>query len=381
MKIILNIYLILSFLIISLEGTFQTDIFIELNSNKKGENLIISPTSIYQVLSLLANGANGETQSEMLRTLGSNTIDELNDINYKILSNSASFSTINLANAIMARQKPLKNFCDIAEKYLASIDTLESVEQVNEWCSEHTNGKIKKIIDELDPSTIMILLNAVYFKGKWVYPFMKESNLNLPFYNLGKKKIFVETMVQVEHFRFFENSQIKVIELPFTKDFMSAIIILPSKNIDINKYIKNKLNKNSYLNDIISKLDYAKVHLELPKFELDFSENLNDVMSKLGMKKIFNSAESDLSKLYNNGNYFVSKIIHKTYLKVNEEGTEAAAVTLVAVDEMAMEDRKEKVHKMKVNRPFLFLLKNSRFPLGYDMIFMAKIEKIENSID
>ena len=238
MKIILNIYLILSFLIISLEGTFQTDIFIELNSNKKGENLIISPTSIYQVLSLLANGANGETQSEMLRSLGSNAIDELNDINYKILSNSASFSTINLANAIMARQKPLKNFCDIAEKYLASIDTLESVEQVNEWCSEHTNGKIKKIINELDPSTIMILLNAVYFKGKWVYPFMKESNLNLPFYNLGKKKIFVETMIQVEHFRFFENSQIKVIELPFTKDFMSAIIILPAKNIDINKYLK-----------------------------------------------------------------------------------------------------------------------------------------------
>ena len=105
MKIILNIYLILSFLIISLEGTFQTDIFIELNSNKKGENLIISPLSIYQVLSLLANGANGETQSEMLKTLGSNTLDELNDINYKILSNSASFSTIYLANAIMARQK------------------------------------------------------------------------------------------------------------------------------------------------------------------------------------------------------------------------------------------------------------------------------------
>jgi len=118
------------------------------------------------------------------------------------------------------------------------------------------------------------------------------------------------------------------------------------------------------------------VHLELPKFELDFSENLNDVIAKLGMKKIFNSAESDLSRLYRNDNYYVSQIIHKTYLKVNEEGTEAAAVTLVAILGMAMTEKKEKVYKMIVNRPFLFLLKNDRFPIGYDMVFMAKIEKI-----
>ena len=376
MKFILSIFLLLSFLIISLKGTFQTDIFTEINSDKKGENLIISPLSIYQVLSLLANGANGETQSEMLKTLGSNTLDELNDINFKILSKSTEFSTIDIANAIMARQKPLKDFCDIADKYLASIDTLESVEQVNEWCNKNTHGKIKKIINELSPTTIMILLNAVYFKGNWVHPFIKESNKKLPFYNLGKEKKLIETMIQVKHFRYFKNSEVEIVELPFTQDYMSAIIILPSKETDINKYIKNKLINDSYLNDIISKLDYAKVHLELPKFELDFSENLNDVMAKLGMKKIFNSAGSDLSRLYNYGNYYVSQIIHKTYLKVNEEGTEAAAVTSVAILSMGMEGKKEKVHKMIVNRPFLFLLKNNRFPMGYDMIFMAKIEKI-----
>ena len=160
------------------------------------------------------------------------------------------------------------------------------------------------------------------------------------------------------------------------QDFMSAIIILPSENTDINKYIEKKLCKESNLNDIIKKLEYAKVHLELPKFELEFGEVLNDIIKKLGMKKIFNGLEADLSGLYGNGGLYVSQIIHKTYLKVNEEGTEAAAVTLVAVDEAAMEDRKEVIHKMKVNRPFLFLLKNWRFPSGYDMIFMAKIEEI-----
>ena len=378
MKNPLNIIL----LILSIKSfycTFQTDIFSNMNKDKKGKNLIISPLSIYQVLSLLANGANGETQSEMLKTLGSNTIDELNEINFKILSKSSQFSTIDIANAVMTRYKPLDDFCSIANKYLAPMETLQSVEQVNNWCSENTHGKIEKIIEELSPDTVMILLNAIYFKGKWTRPFEKESNQKLYFYNFGKNKIKVDTMIQVEFFRYLENSEIQAIELPYQEDFMSAIIILPSKKIDINKYIENKLCQKNNLNDIINKLEYSKVHLELPKFELEFDKLLNDDIKKLGMKKIFNSNEADLSGLYGNGGLFVSQIIHKTYLKVNEDGTETAAVTLIAVDEAAMEEpQKEIVHKMKVNRPFLFLLKNWRFPEEYDMVFMAKIEEIEN---
>ena len=355
MKNTLNI-IILALSINILVCTFQTDIFNLMNKDQKGQNLIISPLSIYQVLSLLANGANGETQSEMLKTLGSNTMDELNEINYKILSKSQAFSTIDIANAVMTKYKPLEDFCSIAEKYLAPVETLESVEQINKWCSEKTHGKIEKIIEELSPETVMILLNAVYFKGKWVSPFMKEFNEKLPFYNYGKDKKKVETMIQVEHFRYYSNSEVQVVELPYMHDFMSAIIILPPENIDINEYIEKKLCQESNLNDFINKLEYAKVHLELPKFELEFGEKLNDVIKKLGMKKIF-KLEADLSGLYGNGGLYVSQVIHKTYLKVNEEGTEAAAVTLVAVDGAAMGERKEIIHKMKVNRPFVFLLK------------------------
>ena len=371
-----SIFIYSNFALSCISSTFQTNIFSNLNKDKKGKNLIISPLSIYQVLSLLANGANGDTQSEMLKTLGSNTIDELNDINYKILSKSSLFSTIDIANAVMTRFKPLDDFCIIANKYFAPMETLQSVEQINNWCSEKTHGKIQKIIEELSPETVMILLNAVYFKGKWASPFGKESNKQLYFYNFGKEKKKVETMIQVEHFRYFENSEVQAIELPFREDFMSAIIILPSKKTDINEYIDNKLYQKDTLDDIINKLEYAKVHLELPKFELEFEELLNNVIKKLGMKKIFNSTEADLSGLYGYGGLFVSKVIHKTYLKVNEEGTEAAAVTSIAVDEMRMVARNEIVHKMKVNRPFLFLLKNWRLPVGYDMIFMAKIEEI-----
>ena len=375
----LFIIALISLLINNLSCTFQSDIFRQLNQNKKGQNLIISPLSIYQVLSLLANGANGETQSEMLKTLGSNDIDELNEINYKILKKAEGFSTIDIANAVMTKFRPMEDFCSIADKYLAPIQPLVSVDQVNNWCSEKTHGKINKIIEELNPETVMLLLNAVYFKGKWIKYFEKESNLKLPFFNFKKNenKKLIETMIQTDYFNYKENSDMQIIELPFLEDFMSAIIILPSVTQDINKFIDTLFQKKSDFDKIINKLDYAKVHLELPKFEIEFSEILNDVIKELGMKKLFDYMQADLSGLDKNKNIHVSKIIHKTYLKVNEVGTEAAAVTAVVIDGMALFDEREKIYKMKINRPFIFLIKNNRFPLGYDLVFMAKIENIE----
>ena len=375
----LFIIALISLLINNLSCTFQSDIFRQLNQNKKGQNLIISPLSIYQVLSLLANGANGETQSEMLKTLGSNNIDELNEINYKILKKAEGFSTIDIANAVMTKFRPMEDFCSIADKYLAPIQPLVSVDQVNNWCSEKTHGKINKIIEELSPETVMLLLNAVYFKGKWIKYFEKESNLKLPFFNFKKNenKKLIETMIQTDYFNYKENSDMQIIELPFLEDFMSAIIILPSVTQDINKFIDTLFQKKSDFDKIINKLDYAKVHLELPKFEIEFSEILNDVIKELGMKKLFDYMQADLSGLDKNKNIHVSKIIHKTYLKVNEVGTEAAAVTAVVIDGMALFDESEKIYKMKINRPFIFLIKNNRFPLGYDLVFMAKIENIE----
>ena len=370
---------LISLIINNLSCTFQSDIFRQLNQNKKGQNLIISPLSIYQVLSLLANGANGETQSEMLKTLGSNNIDELNEINYKILKKAEGFSTIDIANAVMTKFRPMEDFCSIADKYLAPIQPLVSVDQVNNWCSEKTHGKINKIIEELSPETVMLLLNAVYFKGKWIKYFEKESNLKLPFFNFKKNenKKLIETMIQTDYFNYKENSDMQIIELPFLEDFMSAIIILPSVTQDINKFIDTLFQKKSDFDKIINKLDYAKVHLELPKFEIEFSEILNDVIKELGMKKLFDYMQADLSGLDKNKNIHVSKIIHKTYLKVNEVGTEAAAVTAVVIDGMALFDERKKIYKMKINRPFIFLIKNNRFPLGYDLVFMAKIENIE----
>ena len=365
----------ISLLINSFNCSFQASIFNRMNKEKKGENLIISPLSIFQVLSLTSNGANGQTQSEMLEVLQSKNMDELNQINYDIISTFKKFSTIDIANAVMTKFTPIEDFNVIADKYLATSEPLVSVEQVNNWCSNKTHGKIEKILHFLNPQTIMILINAVYFKGEWLFQFETEMTRNLSFFNKGSEEVKVETMTQFENFRYYEDKKVQAIELKFKEDYMSAIIILPAEGTDINKYINTLSNSNEDYSKIINGLDYAKVHLQLPKFELTFSEELNQILIDLGMYNAFSSKDADFSGLKEEGGLYISQVIHKTYLKVNEAGTEAAAVTIISMDGALPVE--EKIYDMKVNRPFLFLLKNSKLPSGYDLVFMSKIEKIE----
>ena len=372
----LTLLIIISSLFISLNCSFQATLFNKINKEKEGENLIISPLSIFQALSLAANGAREETQSEMLDLLQSDTIEELNKINYKIISLFKDFTTIDIANAVMTKFTPLEDFSKIAQEYLSPVEPLKSVEQVNNWCSNKTHGKIDKILDSLDPNTLMIILNAVYFKGKWYSTFDSYFTKKLPFYNLGKEEIEIDTMTQIEHFGYYEDKKVQAIELKFVKDYMSAIVILPAEGTDINKYIDTLSISNEEYNKIIGGFNYAKVNLQLPKFELTFKETLNDVLSSLGMYNAFDPINADFRGLREEGGLFISRVIHKTYLKVFEDGCEAAAVTLIDVVGSAM-PVEEKIYDMKVNRPFLFLLKNARLPAGYDLVFMSKIEKFE----
>ena len=374
MKYLLN--LILYFLLISsLNCSFQSKIFNKMNKEKKGENLIISPLSIFQALSLTANGAKGDTLLEMLELLEADTLEDLNKINFQILSISKQFKTIDIANAVMTRFTPLKTFTEIAEQYLAPVEPLVSVEQVNNWCSNKTHGKIDKIISELSDQTVMMLLNAIYFKGEWILQFEEEITRKLPFYNLGSIEIKVDTMSQIEHFFYYEDKKVQAIQMRFKEDYMSALIILPSKENEINNYINTLATSKDEYKKIIEGLKLSKVHIQLPKFEVNFSDSLKQTLSDLGMYNAFSPKDADFTGLREEGGLAISRVIHKTYLKVNEQGTEAAAVTAIAVDGMSLDE--DKIYDMKINRPFLFLLKNNKLPAGNDLLFMSKIEKIE----
>ena len=167
--------------------SFQTELFKNINENSS-ENILISPVSLYQSLSLLSNGGNGDTQKEILQLLlpntiiDSNTLNDLNLNNQKILKIVKENSNLEIANAVLRKVELLNSFINICHNYDAFIDELKSVKQVNDWCKEHTHGKIKKIIDNIS-SLKLILLNAIYFKDDWKYKFKKSNTIKMNFKN------------------------------------------------------------------------------------------------------------------------------------------------------------------------------------------------------
>ena len=358
--------------------SFQISIFNQLIKKNKEINISISPLSIFQALSLVTNGARGETQDELLKLLDNKKMEELNSINLQILLLSKQFSSLEIANAIMTKLSPSMKFKNIAkDNYSAKIQPLRSVEQINKWCDKQTHGKIKNIIDELPENIFMVILNAIYFKGEWEITFSKESTTKKLFYNFNSsnKGKYVDMMNKVEHYSYFKDSNLQAIELNFKKDFMSALILLPNSNININDFIGILERDNEYIYTIIDNLKYSKVNIEMPKFEINYKESLKNIFMDMGVKLPFNN-RADFSNIRAQNDLKIDDIIHKTYLKVYEDGTEAAAVTAIIMVEGAMEPIQEEIHNMIINRPFLFIIRNKKLPKNYDIIFISKIEEL-----
>ena len=358
--------------------SFQISLFNKINSKYKENNLIISPLSIFQAISLVTNGANGETQKELLKLLDNKEIEEINMINSKVLKILKENSSLEIANAIMSKLSPLNDFTYIAKNtYESEILPLKNVNQVNKWCDKKTHGKISKIIDQLDPMTFMLVLNAVYFKGEWTNQFQEFLTRKREFYNFNKEEKNIDTMEITKYFNYFEDRNLQAIELNFKKESISALIILPSKKLDINEFIEILDKDNDYYYSIINNLKKTKVNLRLPKFELTFSKKLKEVLKTIGVNLPFEK-NADFSKIRNQNDIYINEIIHKTYLKVNEQGTEAAAVTMVEmmVTTSAFPPKQEKIYFMHINRPFLFILRNKNLPKNYDIVFISKIEEL-----
>jgi len=357
--------------------SFQISLFNKINSKYKENNLILSPLSIFQAISLVTNGANGETQKELLKLLDDKEMDEINMMNSNILKKLKNNSSLEIANAIMSKLSPLNSFTNIAKNtYDSEILPLKNVNQVNKWCDKKTHGKISKIIDQLDPATYLLVLNAVYFKGEWINQFEKDLTKKQVFYNFNKEEKNIDTMEITKYFNYFEDSNLQAIELNFKKEVISALIILPNKKLSINEFIEILDKDNDYYYSIINNLKRNKVNLRLPKFEITYSKQLKEVLKMIGVNLPFEK-NADFSKIRSQNDIYINEIIHKTYLKVDEQGTEAAAVTMIEMlTGSAFQPEQEKIYFMHVNRPFLFILRNKNLPKNYDIIFISKIEEL-----
>lgn len=346
---------------------------------EEGNNIFFSPTSIHMALSMTVNGANGETEKQMMDVLFAEhlTLEELNRGHASFLALLAEKDdavTLNIANSLWLKEgypfidEFVDNVTNFYHAETKEVDFLkpQTKEAINQWVEEATNKKIKNIVEFIDPATVLYLLNAIYFKGDWDQPFDEHlTHENVFFLADGKQKKHL-FMVQDGEFNYFENDLFQAIELPYVNHEASMFIILPHEDQELAQIYDN-LSFETW-NSWRSQFSKSKGTLYLPKFQMEYDATLNDVLISLGMEDAF-TAKADFSNMVENSGVAISEVKHKSYLDVNEQGTEAAAATSIAVVEMAAPvDR----FTMNVNRPFFLAIQENTSGM---ILFMGAVNE------
>ncbi len=327
-------------------------------------NVLVSPLSIQLALAMTANGANGETLSQMEALLGGDfDIDELNGYLHAYTSGlpSAKNYKLGIANSIWFRDdegrlvvkkeflQKNKDYYD-AQAYKAPFD-ISTVTAINKWVEENTDGMIDKIINEIDADTVMYLINAIVFDAKWALPYTKDSVYNGKFKNYAGVEQSVE-MMNSDESKYIEMSNAS----GFIKDYedgkYSFAALLPNEGVSLDEFI-NGLTYTS-LQECIDEVRFGSVVASMPKFSYEYSFSMNECLKQLGMPLAF-CESADFSKMGETatGSLYIGDVLHKTFISVDELGTKAGAVTKVEIkDEGAI--LPEKV--IKLDRPFFYMI-------------------------
>ncbi|HDS08626.1 MAG TPA: serpin family protein [Firmicutes bacterium] len=348
------------------------------------KNTFISPASISIALSMALNGADGETFTAMQETmhLQKLTLDQINEETKNVITSLMKADKkveLMIANSLWLRkgQSFKKDFLDANKKfYGAEVGTYDfgdpsTVTKINNWVKKSTKNKIEKIIDKIDPLAIAFLINAIYFKGSWTSEFDEADTKEETFHmtkELNKKH---PLMYQEKEFRYYESEKLQAIRLPYGKEKFSMYVFLPSYDYPIEEFMKDvKIEKYREWTNSMNKV---KVRLKLPKFKLEYDKLLNSTLQSLGMKVAFDEDAANFGKMCNiPPNVFIQKVLHKTYIEVNEEGTEAAAVTAIQMGIKSAPPRD--VYEMFVTRPFFFTIQDDETGL---ILFMGLISDPE----
>ena len=344
---------------------FGFDIFKALHKKHLKDNLFISPFSISAALSMTVNGAKGETYDEMIRTLKYNgwDLDELNNA-YKAYHDIVPFLDdkvkLSIANSIWYKNgfQVLPEFIDVNKKYYNSevygrdFSKPSTKDEINGWVEDKTEGKIKDILDQIPGNAVMFLINAIYFKGEWMYQFDEKKTNKQDFILEDGNRVKVDMMDGGElTIPYFENDIFQMIDLPYGDSIFSMSILLPIRNNKVDDIIAN-LDISSW-NDYIKNLTPLKMPVQIPRFKIEFKDSLKNVLIDLGMYKAFDPAQADFTKIYKSGGIWIDDVIHQSFVEVDEKGTEAAAATVVIIE-------KSSIGKyFFANRPFVFVIRDN----------------------
>ncbi len=362
--------------LVDADNNFGLKLFREINKDEKDKNVFISPLSVSMALGMTLNGADRETKQVMQNALEvAGFTDQQINSSYQslieLLTGLDPKVKFQIANSIWYRStfSVEQPFIDVNKQYfnarVAGLDFSDplTVNVINSWVYENTNGKIEKIVDRIDPLTVMFLINAIYFKGTWTYQFEEENTVERSFFLPDNTEKMCRLMKIAGTFNYYSNDKFKAVDLPYGDKQFSMTVILPQSDKDINNLVA-ELNQSNW-NNWIGQFGESDGEIFLPRFTLEYEKSLNEVLAQLGMGIAF-SGQADFTRINKGRNLFISEVKHKSFVEVNEEGTEAAAVTSVEIKFTSVGSG----FVFRANRPFVFAIRENH---SGTILFIGKI--------
>ena len=328
----------------------------------KNDNMCVSPASASWALSMAATGARSTTATQFYKALGFDSPDAeaINSYQQKAIARLAMHNdektTIAIANSMWINSgfKAKKAYVKENEKfYNAAIRNCtfdaDAATAINRWCSENTSGRISEIVKEINPNAQMYLINALYFNSRWKDVFLKKRTKEQTFTKENGEQIKVQMMHCGSRAGYFENDKVQMSEKPFDKGAFSMYFILPQKGVTMDE-AANELARNFYTwRDSFTRCD---VNLALPRFSADYGTSLKDALRALGIEEAFTGA-ANFSGISDEG-LCIGDVLQKTFIKVYEEGAEAAAVTSVMLEATAAGP--PVIKNLTLDRPFFYAI-------------------------
>jgi serine protease inhibitor len=318
----------------------------------KKQNLLISPLSVYLALSMTLNGARGQTANEMVAVLGNQETDTagINTASrfwMDTITSENKKTTISIANSIWFDQRytPSDVFLQTnADYYSAAVRKLDfahssALTLVNRWVEDATRGTIDKIVDNLDPDSPMVLINAVYFLSDWAMTFDPQKTYDRTFHS-STQEIITPFMSQTDQMVFLKGQDAVGVALPYVDKRYVFFALMPDNSADVQQWLESR-KSGTFLSDIrnlVNQPATTLVALSIPKFEATYEDSLVNELDSMGMIDAFIASKADFSAMNAAGtkDLFIGDVIHKTFIRTDEKGTEAAAVTAVIMKTTAM---------------------------------------------
>jgi serine protease inhibitor len=362
---------------------FGVDLLVATAAEASG-NPVVSPASVHAALSMTVNGATDETEAQMRRVLqtDSMTPGEANAQWARLLSQLAgrdSAQKLEIANALWARKGVAfkKPFIDADRDFFgAGVSTLDFAKDdvagaINSWAAKNTHGMITHMVDSVPVNAILYLANAVYFKGDWVTPFEHENTQPSPFTRADGSEVDVEMMHSSEHLPYAENAELKATRLSYKGGDSDFYIMLPKPGVSVGEAAASlKSGSFSRLERSMSSQDTTKVILGLPKLDSGYFADLSRPLMKMGMPRAFDSRTAQFSGMADlDMPIYIGRVLHKTKVKIDEKGTEAAAVTVVAMDTGAAAPTHEPA-RIICDHPYLFAIVDKK---SGAMLFLGQV--------